>query len=83
MWNNILAKIWAKPDLGEINFQCKWRDSEKQERYDRYCKNLKEGKSEPYAGLAPDDYGYVNCFSGHFENGGTFVPLCLHSVDTV
>ena len=54
---NIKAKSEAAPDLGEINFQCKWKDSEKQERYDRYCKNLKEGKSEPYAGLAPDDYG--------------------------
>ena len=44
-------------ELGEVsalNFQCKFRDAEKQERYDRYCNNIKLGKLDPYAGLAPD-----------------------------
>ena len=44
-----------REDPADINFQCKWQDVEKQERYDRYCKNTKDGKLDPYAGLAPDD----------------------------
>ena len=34
----------------------KWRDRDKQDRYDRYCANVKSGKTEPYQGLAPDDF---------------------------
>ena len=46
-------------ELGEVsalNFQCKFRDVEKQERFDRYCNNIKLGKLDPYAGLRPNDF---------------------------
>ena len=45
-------------ELGEVsalNFACKFRDKDKQERYDRYCANIKAGKLDPYQGLRPDD----------------------------
>jgi nitrate reductase beta subunit len=43
----------------DINFQCKWKDHEKQERYNRYCINVKDGKLNPYDGLAPGNLHFI------------------------